>query len=318
MKKLSVLLTIFSSLVFHTALQAEDHEKELPQKAILVTGASSGLGAKITETLAANGFLVYATARKDADLKRLNEMDNVESIRLDVTKQEQIDAAVEYVREQGRGLYGLVNNAGVVILGPLTEVPVEEMEFQMDVNVTGPYRVTQAFAPLIIESKGRITTTGSISGILAGNMFGIYAMSKHAIEAYTDSLATELARFDVKVSVVEPGNFKSNIGGTFAKRYAEKGYLKEGSAYLKDMEALTARMDSAETAKEPTPVAEAVLHAMTSDRPKLRYMVTPSARSADVTIRQSLREMLQLNQDQEFTFDRDTLIKMMDEVAAEL
>lgn len=289
-----------------------------PKKAILVTGASSGIGLKITETLSANGFVVYAGARKEADLKRLEAMDNVESIRLDVTKQNEIDAAVKTVEAKGRGLYGLINNAGIVILGPLIEVPVEELQWQMDVNVYGPYRVTQAFAPLIIASKGRISTTGSISGILSGSLFGQYSMSKHAIEAYTDSLATEMDRFGVKVSVVEPGNYKSNIGQTFAKRYAKKDYLGEDSAYLEDMEGLTARLTASSVAKEPVAVAEAFLHAMSAEQPKRRYMVTPNKNQADYTLAQAMREMLQLNQGQEFSLSTDELKALLDKVASEL
>lgn len=316
MKRIISTALIFSALTF-TVLADEQTTKAKP-KAVLVTGASSGIGAKITEVLSSKGFFVYAGARKDEDLKRLEAMDNVESIRLDVTIQEQIDAAVELVRSKGRGLYGLINNAGVVILGPLTEVPVEELQYQLDVNVLGPYRVTQAFAPLIIESKGRITTTGSIAGILSGNMFGLYAMSKHAIEGYTDSLASEMARFDVKVSVIEPGNYKSKIGQTFAKRFAKKNYLKEKSAYQTDMQAMVGRLKENDQAKDPLDVALAAYDAMSADQPKRRYMVTPTQAQAQYTIRQAMREMLQLNHQQPYTLDREALVKMLDQVSDEL
>jgi NAD(P)-dependent dehydrogenase (short-subunit alcohol dehydrogenase family) len=96
---------------------------------------------------------VYAGARKQADLDALSAIENVQGIRLDVTIQEEIDAAVETVREAGRGLYGLVNNAGVAVVGPMIEVDEDDMQFQMDVNLFGPYRMTKAFAPLIIESR---------------------------------------------------------------------------------------------------------------------------------------------------------------------
>lgn len=313
-KNIPTLVLLFT-LIFTPFAHADE---TTPKQAVLVTGASSGIGANITEKLVAAGYHVYAGARKDADIERLNAMDNVQAVRLDVTKQDEIDAAVEFVREQGRGLYGLVNNAGVVILGPLIEMPVEELEFQLDVNVKGVYRITQAFAPLIIESKGRITTTGSISGILSGNMFGIYAISKHAIEGYTDSLAIEMARFGVQVSVVEPGNFKSNIGATFAKRMAKKGFMQADSEYAADMEQLTQRLTTVDQQKEPDAVADAVLHFLAADKPKRRYMVTPNAGQAEFTIRQVLREMLQLNQGHDHTLSRDTLIKMLDDVSAEV
>ena len=137
------------------------------QKAVLVTGASSGLGRVMAETMAANGYFVYAGARKDKDLEELTAIENIQGVRLDVNKQDQIDAAVRTISEAGRGLYGLVNNAGVVVVQPLIEIEEEDFDFQMNVNIYGPYRVTRAFAPLIIESKGRISIIGSISGTLA-------------------------------------------------------------------------------------------------------------------------------------------------------
>ena len=192
--------------------------EEVSQKAVLVTGASSGSGRVIAETLAARGYYVYAGARKQADLDALNEIENIHAIRLDVTIQSEIDAAVEAVRQEGKGLYGLVNNAGVAVLGPLIEIPESDIEFVFDVNVYGPYRVTKAFAPLIIESQGRITTTGSISGILSSQFYGPYSMSKHAMEAFTDSLAAEMTKFDVKVSIIEPGRRMASVSMTLSTR----------------------------------------------------------------------------------------------------
>jgi NAD(P)-dependent dehydrogenase (short-subunit alcohol dehydrogenase family) len=191
-------------------------EERSDQKAVLVTGSSSGIGLKITEKLAASGFHVYAGARKPADLERLDAMENVSSVRLDVTVQEEIDAAVEFIRHQGRGLYGLVNNAGVSAISPLTSGPESDMDFVFNVNVYGPYRINKAFLPLLEESGGRTTTIGSIAGFTGRS--GIYSMSKFAVEAYTDSLAREIEGNGVHVSVVEPGGFKSNIGLTRAAR----------------------------------------------------------------------------------------------------
>ena len=156
--KLFHSLLIFSFIAFSQQSFAADHGDDNYKKAVLVTGATSGLGLKMTQTLAKNGFLVYAGARKEADMKRLEAMENVEAIKIDVTVQSQIDAAVRTIESKGRGLYGLINNAGVAIFGPVIEVDVAQLEYQMNVNVYGPYRVTQAFAPLIIESKGRIAT----------------------------------------------------------------------------------------------------------------------------------------------------------------
>ncbi|MDX2057145.1 MAG: SDR family NAD(P)-dependent oxidoreductase, partial [Gemmatimonadales bacterium] len=128
-------------------------------KAVLVTGASTGIGRKITELLAARGYFVYAGARKPEDLAALSRIPNVQGIRLDVTVPAEIAAAVETVEKAGRGLHGLVNNAGVAVIEPLIEIDEQDLAFQMDVNVMGPYRVTKAFSRLLIASKGRIVTT---------------------------------------------------------------------------------------------------------------------------------------------------------------
>jgi NAD(P)-dependent dehydrogenase (short-subunit alcohol dehydrogenase family) len=267
--------------------------------------------------LASRGHFVYAGARKDKDIAELNEIENVQAVRLDVTVQEDIDAAVKTISEAGRGLYGLVNNAGVGVLAPLIEIEEEDFDFQMDVNVSGPYRVTKAFAPLIIESKGRITTTGSISGILSGMLFGPYSMSKHSMEAFTDSLAREMERFEVQVSVIEPGNYKSDIGKNIARRMKARGLTAEGSRYQEELERMMSWVDSDEPAGgDPSEVAEAALHALFDENPKRRYMVVPNERQAEITVRKAMEEMVQLNQGQKYSYDRETLIRMLDEAMA--
>ncbi len=283
------------------------------QRAVLVTGASSGIGLRTTEVLAANGYYVYAGARKAEDLRALSAMPNVEGIRLDVTSPEEISAAVETVTNAGRGLYGLVNNAGVAIIGPLIEVPVDELQWQLDVNLVGPYRVTQAFAPLIIESQGRITTTGSISGILSGPFLGHYSMSKHGVEAFTDALAAELAGFGVEVSVVEPGNYKSRIIASMRERMEAAGYGLEGSRYAGQMERMFAGPDDRSQYPEPDDVAHAVLAFMGDDDPKRRYMVVPNQQEAEITIRKAIQELVELNEGHTFSYDREELIRMLDE-----
>lgn len=286
------------------------------QKAILITGASSGIGRKTAEVLAAEGYYVFAGARKDKDLKELDAIHNVEGIRLDVTVQADIDAAVKTVEDAGFGLYGLINNAGVVVLAPLIEAREGDLDFQMDVNVMGPYRVTKAFAPMLIESKGRISVTSSISGFLCWGLGGPYSMSKHAIEAYTEVLAQEMAPFGVKVSIVEPGNYKSKITTSMRQRLIDSGYTTEGSLYKGQMEGLLGSNLDRGQYKEPDDVAKAFVHAMGDDNPKLRYMVVPNQNEAEMTIRANLNRVVQLNEGQEFTYSRDDLVKMLDEALA--
>lgn len=284
------------------------------QKAVLITGASSGIGRNMTETLAAAGHFVYAGARKQEDIDELNAIENVMAVRLDVNKQDEIDAAVELIQSEGRGLYGLVNNAGVGVIGPLIELDEDDMQFQMNVNLFGPYRVTRAFAPLIIESKGRITTTGSISGILSGPLFGAYAMSKHAVEAFTDALAVEMRKFDVKVSVIEPGNYRSDIYDSLVRRMEARGRTGEGSLYEEEIKRFLAASENRGEDKAPDEVSAALIRALFDENPKRRYMVVPNERQAEITIRQAMRELVQLNEDHQYSYSRDELVDMLDEL----
>ena len=180
----------------------------------------------MTEVLSQNGFYVYAGARKPEDMQRLNQMPNVSAVRLDVTIGEDIKEAVNFVETEGRGLFGLINNAGVASLGPLIETPQDEVDFVFDVNLLGTYRVTKAFAELIIQSEGRILNVTSIGGVISSPYSGVYGMSKHGLEAYTDSLAAEMARFNVHVAAIEPGNYRSKIVSSMFGRMTAAGYCE--------------------------------------------------------------------------------------------
>lgn len=187
-------------------------------KAVLVTGASSGIGLQIVDTLSRNGFYVYAGARKADDLKMLDAMQNVSAVRLDVTVDEDIEAAVDFVTKQGRGLWGIVNNAGVLRYSPLLSGPESDFRYTFDVNVFGPFRINQAFLPMLLESSGRTSIIGSISGYIPDYNDGGYVASKFAVEGYTDSLAMELASTGVYVGIVEPGGYKSQIRDKYVAR----------------------------------------------------------------------------------------------------
>ncbi len=294
---------------------AESPDDNAP-KAILVTGASSGIGLNITKTLAASGYFVYAGARKQADLDALGRIPNVQSVRLDVTKQDEIDAAVATVRAGGKGLYGLVNNAGILVLGPITEIDEDELAWILDVNLMGVYRVTKAFAPLIIESKGRITNISSIAGILSGMFWAPYHISKHALEAYTDDLAAEMALFDVKVSAINPGNYNSKIGSQEAAALAKQPYAQPGSIYAKYIAEEIEYMSDRSMYKDSDDVSAAIMHALFNAAPKPNYMVVPNQGEAESTIRKIIEETAELNADQEFSYSDDELIQMLKEATA--
>ena len=237
---------------------------------VLVTGASTGIGNTTAKFLAGKGFYVFAGARKKEDIEALNSLDNVEGIRLDVTSSTDIQAVVERIKEEG--LYGLVNNAGIAVAGPLMEIDRGQLELQFDVNVFGLHDLTRACFPLLQESRGRIVNISSVAGQLAPPFLGAYSMSKFALEAYSDSLRRELDPFGIKVSLVEPGDVKTPI---WDKRYLDSEKLKESpfGARARKMERyLVSR--AKKKGLEPIKISKAIHHALTSKRPKIRYLVT--------------------------------------------
>jgi len=287
------------------------------QKAVLITGASTGIGRNMAETLAAEGFFIYAGARKDKDLAELDALENITAVLLDVTKQDDIDAAVALIRDEGRGLWGLVNNAGVATSGPVAGLEDSDLDFVLNVNVNGVVRVTRAFIPLIVESKGRIVTTGSIAGILSSPGSSAYSMSKHAMEAFTDSLAREIEPVGVRVSIIEPGSYKSRIRRTTVARIA-KNIEASGSELTDEIKArMQAAAEREVTLKEPDEVSAAALHALSSETPHRRYMVVPNEEEADLTIRKAIEELVQLNTWGPYSYSRDEIVQMLDEALAE-
>lgn len=287
------------------------------QKSILVTGASTGIGRHLAEALAEAGHHVYAGARKDADLAELDAIENITAVRLDVTQQDQVDAAVALITKKGTGLYALVNNAGVGGGGPVIDTPIEDQTFVYDVNVEGVYRTSKAFAPFVIESKGRIVTTGSIAGTgSAIPGFSAYSGSKHWIEAFTDSFAEEMKPLGVTVSVVEPGNYKSNIRRSSVSRRMEKMEATSGEVPAEMQEAYEKTAERELSYKEPVEVTEAFMHALFDEKPLHRYVVVPNAEEQGWTIGTQINELVQLNAWGPYSYSRDELVKMLDEALA--
>lgn len=304
------LIATLALLLFQPAT-AQDSSK---MKAVLVTGASSGIGLAITQYLAEHGFYVYAGARKDEDLKRLNTMKNVSSVRLDVTKQADVDAAVQFVTTQGRGLFGVINNAGVAAVGDLTKTSDQDVLWQYDVNVMGPLRVNRAFLSLLKQSKGRTAIIGSLSAFLAGPGGGAYVMTKAAAELYTETLALELVQDKVAVSIIDPGSFKSRAREKVAmqmltgKPDLNQHLTAEQMKVFAGVQAEEAKRD------DPTPVAEQTFRFLTSERPRLHYMAANSEEVAHLVIRTMLDRTLQLNESQPaYALKRSQLVKMIDD-----
>ncbi len=305
---LCMLTALFLVLFSNSSIATET----APQKAVFVTGANSGIGRNIAERLAAEGYFVYAGARKKEDIETLSGIKNVQGVRLDVTVQHDIDSAVELVTAEGRGLYAVVNNAGVVVMGLLAETDESELDFLFDVNVYGPYRMVKAFAPLLVESNGRIINISSMAGIMSPPAYGVYSMSKHAVEAFTDTLAYELGTVGVAVSAIAPGPFNSNA----AQSICERRRKQDRDASQSIMPELAAELDQPcdATAKfpEPDPVADVVLQVLTVQKPKARYLAPSDPQQAEFIARNILQQLADLSSGQGYSLNREQLIDMLD------
>ena len=312
-----VLLTTMCALLAALLCPRAQPSEQPVLKAVLVTGASSGIGRKITEHLAADGYFVYATARKEEELKALGTIKNVQPLHLDVTQPADIAAAVEAVTKAGRGLYGLVNNAGVATFSTIADMRMEEFDLTMKVNAYGPVMMVKAFEPLIIAAKGRVVNIGSPSGITDGGGPDIvaYVMSKHAVEGLTDSLVRQLAPLGVQVSAVEPGAYRSNMDKNMLARFTE-----DEKAYMTKV--MGSKLDPT-IYPEADEVAVAVEQALFEPTPKRRYLAIPrnaqdpiNSHLAERVIRWQMKELVQWNEGQAYTLDRATLIKMLDDALA--
>jgi NAD(P)-dependent dehydrogenase (short-subunit alcohol dehydrogenase family) len=260
---------------------AADSTLERTRGAVLVTGSSTGIGKACALHLDRLGFRVFAGVRREADGAALTAEASRQLVPviLDVTNPSSIAEAREMISAAvgEAGLAGLVNNAGIVIAGPLEIVPLEEFRRQLEVNVTGQLAVTQAFLPLVREACGRIVMMGSISGRMAMPFIGAYAISKFSLEAMTDALRVELAPWGIEVSIVEPGSVATPIWEKSRKHSGEmaRGIPHESrELYHRQYDAM--RNTAAKEAGEGIPAAEVarvVAHALTAANPKTRYLL---------------------------------------------
>jgi NAD(P)-dependent dehydrogenase (short-subunit alcohol dehydrogenase family) len=254
--------------------------------AVVITGASTGIGRACAMELDRRGFRVFAGVRSQQAVETLKaEMSSrATPLLLDVTEADTIAAAVETVAKTmgNAGLAGLVNNAGIVVSGPVEVVPLHIWRRQLEVNVIGQVAMIQAFLPLLRKARGRVVNISSINGALATPYLGPYSASKFALEAVTDALRVELRPWGIYVSAVEPGPIKTPI---WQKSVAAADQLSEQvppeilALYEADLTAMRRMVDRfAQTAMPVERVVGAVLHALTAKRPKTRYFLDWPAR----------------------------------------
>ena len=257
-------------------------------KSVLITGASTGIGEACARFLDEREFRVFAGVRSQAAADRLRggASETLTPVMLDVVDPDSIDHALAVVGDAvgASGLSGLVNNAGIgVVGGPLEFTSPEALRRQFEVNVFGQVCVTQRFLSLLRVGIGRIVNMGSMAGLWAAPFLGPYSMSKYAVEAYSDSLRRELHPWDVGVSCVEPGAIATPIWEKALDSAAEYRATAPPEAvelYGPVMDAVVRRTEEVSRRTIPaTTVAQAVHHALTARRPKTRYLVGSDAKA---------------------------------------
>jgi 3-hydroxybutyrate dehydrogenase len=277
-------------------------------KAVLVTGANSGIGFYTAKRLLANGFYVYAGIRNPSRFAVFHNTENVEIIQLDVTSQDDIDAAVAHVEKQGRGLYGVINNAGIQRFSKMNTIGDEVLYELFETNVFGPLRVNRAFADLLIGSQGRTVTVGSISAFRPCNGSGAYAMTKAAISSYMDSYHMEMAEYNVHATIVELGGYNTNI------------LLNADNESLPDdvREGIQRRIKAYKfIGTPPHEVADKLLDIMVCDSPKRRYMIVPREEQAETAIKCTMTKVAELNSTQSYEYSKEELITMLEKLLDE-
>ncbi len=254
----------------------------------LVTGASTGIGRDIALTLDRSGWSVFAGYRKsaDADALRSAGSDRLVPLRLDVTEEADIAAAADVIGTTcgPAGLSGLVNNAGIAVGKPLEALTTDELRWQFEVNVFGLHAVTRALLPAVRTATGRIVNVSSIAGRISNPITGPYAASKHAVEALTAALRQELVSEGMWVASVLPGVVATPIWDK-AQAAAESTELPDDleARYRPFVETMTRRIRKApEVGVAPRVVTDAVVHALTAQRPRPHYLCGSDARTGNL------------------------------------
>jgi NAD(P)-dependent dehydrogenase (short-subunit alcohol dehydrogenase family) len=255
-------------------------------RAVLVTGASTGIGEASALHLDALGFKVFAGVRREADGEALRQKASSRLVPtiLDVTDPGTIDDSAGLIdREMGAaGLYGLVNNAGVAVAAPVEFLPLENLRQQLEVNVIGQVAVIQACLPLLRMARGRIINLSSISGRIASPFLSPYSCSKFALESISDSLRVELRPWKIVVIVIEPGSIATPIwekslaaANDLILKMPPRAFELYGPAIEK---AISAIRQAGQVGMPAATVASVVADALTADKPKARYLVGKGVR----------------------------------------
>ncbi|NIF05992.1 SDR family oxidoreductase [Chryseobacterium sp. Tr-659] len=242
-------------------------------KTIFITGASTGLGKAAAQLFQKNGWRVIATMRNPEAAADLSSLENVTVLPLDVTNPEQIKSTVHRALDLGN-IDVVYNNAGYGLIGPLEALTDDQIVKQLNTNLLGVIRVTQAFIPYFREKQnGLFISTTSIGGLIAFPLGSTYHATKWALEGWSESLAFELNKFGIDIKTVSPGGIKTDFVSRSLDSASSPAYEEMTNALFSKMDGM---MDAAST---PEQIAEVVYEAATDGKKQLRYVAGEDARA---------------------------------------
>jgi NAD(P)-dependent dehydrogenase (short-subunit alcohol dehydrogenase family) len=243
---------------------------------VLITGCSTGFGELAALTFADRGHRVFATMRTPGKSAALDARADITQLALDVCDTASVDAAIAQALDAAGSLDVVVNNAGIELLGPVHLATDAEVARQFDTNVTGVVRVVRAVVPhMVANGGGSIVNVGSLAGLVGTPYSGLYSATKHAIEAISESMHFELSQHAIRVRVVEPGQFATQLNANSFTSAAMTPESDEFARYLRFHTAMRSMVNGQPA--DPQLVVEAIYAAATEQPGKLRYPVGADA-----------------------------------------
>ncbi len=240
-------------------------------KTILITGASSGIGKATAKMLIGQGYTVYTAARR---VEKMDDLKNLGCIplKMDITKEEDIQAVVKQIATERGGVDILVNNAGFGMYGAMEDTTIDDARYQFEVNLFGLARLTQLVLPKMREQRvGKIINISSVGGKIYTPLGSWYHATKHALEGWSDCLRLELKAFDIDVVIIEPGAIKTEFGDVMTEPMLKRSGNTAYSKLANQVADATKREYEADDASEPTVIAELISQSIKAKKPKTRY-----------------------------------------------
>lgn len=243
----------------------------MDKKVILITGASSGMGKATAKKLIEDGHIVYAAARRIEKMKDLEIIGGF-PLKMDITKEEDIQKVVQTITSQNKRIDVLINNAGYAVYGAVEDTPIDHAKKQFEVNLFGLGRLTQEVLPFMRQQQsGKIINVSSMGGKMYTPLGAWYHASKHALEGWSDCLRLELKPFNIDVVIIEPGLINTEFGDVMMDPMMERSGDSAYSELARSVAKASKKTYTEKNASDPSVVANTIAKAVKKEKPKTRY-----------------------------------------------